>query len=85
MMTTKTEEIGQELRQLNAYLLECERRIHKGEILDMSNFDEKTKILCRRLMDLPEGHARSLAPELETLISRLDRVAEKVRKVVAFK
>tara|TARA_B100000686_G_C16726613_1_gene938184 strand:+ start:1063 stop:1305 length:243 start_codon:yes stop_codon:yes gene_type:complete len=77
-MTRAADEIRKELQQLNLYLLECEKRIHKGEILDMSNFDEKTRQLCERLVHLPRETATELAPELQALISRLDRVGSKL-------
>ena len=73
-------ELQQELHSLNTYLQDCERRIHQGEFMDMSGFDEKTVQICRKLTELPDDQARALTPELETLISRLDRISETLQQ-----
>ena len=77
-MNNREDDVRRELRQLNLYLLECEKRIHKGEIVDLSNFDEKTRELCERLIALPRDIAIEIAPELQALISRLDRVGTRL-------
>ncbi len=79
MISAESEQLQAELQSLNAYLLACERRIHQGEVMDMSGFDEKTKVICQKLSTLPPERARDLAPELETLISRLDRISAQLQ------
>lgn len=68
-------EISTRLRAVQDYVLDCERRVSKGEIMDLQGLDNNIVVICEALSQLPKADAQELEPRLAMLIESLDRLA----------
>lgn len=68
-------ELSTRLRAVQDYVLDCERRVSKGEIMDLQGLDNNVIQICEALTKLPKPDAKELEPRLGMLIESLDRLA----------
>lgn len=72
-------EIETRLKSLIDYVNDCERRVVKGEIMDLQGLDRNVIEICDALTSLPRPEALALEDRMAILIERLDALAASMR------
>ena len=72
-------EITQELKAVLSYVQDCDRRVHRGEIMDLQGLDRKVVILCETIAALPQKEAMSHEPQMMQLIQELEKLGQSLR------
>jgi hypothetical protein len=75
-----TADIAQRLKSILDYVQDCERRVHMGEIMDLSGLDARVIDICNDIAAVPPQDARQLETKMSVLIENLDLLAASMRK-----
>lgn len=78
-VTLTKDDVASRLKSVTEYVRDCERRVSKGEIMDLQGLDNSVIEICDGIAALPgeEGHA--LEGQMATLISDLEKLAAAMR------
>jgi hypothetical protein len=68
-------QLGQELKAVMDYVQDCERRVHRGDIMDLRGLDAKVIALCEAISLLPPKQAQDFEPRMTQLIAGLETLA----------
>jgi hypothetical protein len=74
------QEIGTRLKSLIDYVQDCERRVLRGEIVDMQGLDRNVADVCTSLTALPRTDARNLEERMSMLVEKLGELAGAMRE-----
>lgn len=72
--------IGPELKALLNYVQDCDRRVNRGEIMDLSGLDRKVIILCDAIAHMPQSDAVGFEPQMNELIKGLETLATSMKE-----
>lgn len=72
--------IGPELKALLHYVQDCDRRVNRGEFMDLSGLDRKVIILCDAIAHMPHGEAVGFEPQMNELIQGLETLAASMKE-----
>ncbi len=72
-------EIEQQLKQLIDYVRDCDRRVAKGEIMDLKGLDRNVIEICDHVAGLSPQDARQLESGLAQMVSELEILANTLR------
>lgn len=76
---TEKAQIEQRLKSINDYVADCERRVLRGEIMDLQGLDKNVIEICDAIAELPAEEARDLEPRMADLISGLEVLAKAMK------
>lgn len=68
----KAEAIRDEMLRLSDYIVDTERTIREGKMLDLTGLDEKVSNLCDRTLALPPTLAMEIQPLMAEMIGHLE-------------
>lgn len=63
------------------YVRQCEQRVLRGEIMDLSGLDRSVIALCEQVTSLPGAEARTLEARMRQLVEGLDALAGHIREL----
>lgn len=72
-------ELDQRLAAVNDYVRDCERRVERGEIMDLQGLDQNVIEICDAIAGLPGAEARTLEPKMAALIDNLEVLARAMK------
>ena len=72
-------ETGQQLKSIIDYVQDCERRVLKGEIMDLQGLDRNVVDICNAIAALPPKDARALEGQMTQLIEGLEILARSMK------
>jgi hypothetical protein len=58
---------------------DCERRVLKGEIMDLDGLDRNVIEICNALTSLPRQESQPLEPQMTRLIDLLEQLANSMK------
>lgn len=76
----KVEDVEQRLKAIVEYVQDCERRVLKGEIMELKGLDQNVMLVCEQIAALPREQGRSLESKMSQLIGGLDSLALSIKK-----
>ncbi len=71
----EAEDLDSKLKAITDYVLECQRRVLRGEIMDLSGLDVKVIEICKEIASVPPPGGRRHEPPLQALVGHLDELA----------
>ena len=69
-----------QLSSILDYVRQCDLRVGKGEIMDLSGLDRTVMQMCEEIVRLPAPQARALQPRMQMLVESLDLLALRMRE-----
>lgn len=72
--------VEKRLKSIVEYVHDCERRVIKGEIMDLQGLDQNVMVVCEEIAALPREQGRALESKMSQLISGLDALAVSIKK-----
>lgn len=73
-------QLNTQLGSVLDYVRQCELRVGKGEVMDLSGLDRTVMQMCEEIMRLPSPQARTLQPRMQMLVEGLDQLAARMRE-----
>lgn len=67
------------LKQVTDYVMDCERRVMRGEIMELQGLDDTVMEICNDVAALPQDEAQALEQNMTRLIDGLELLAEAIR------
>lgn len=62
------------------YVRQCDLRVGRGEVMDLSGLDRTVMAMCEDIVRLPAPQARNLQPRMQQLVESLDQLAARMRE-----
>lgn len=72
--------LGTRLKSITDYVQDCERRVLKGEIMDLQGLDRNVIEVCDAVAALPPAEGRLLEGAMARLIEKLEELARSMRE-----
>jgi hypothetical protein len=82
-MTNPTPDATETAKRLKAivdYVQDCQRRVTKGEIMDLQGLDNNVIEVCDAIAHLPEEEGRALEAQMSALIESLESLARTMKE-----
>jgi hypothetical protein len=73
-------EVDVRLKSIIDYVQDCERRVLRGEIMDLQGLDRNVIEICDIITHLPAAEAQVLETKMAQLIERLEILAQSMRE-----
>lgn len=67
------------MKSVTDYVRDCERRVTKGEIMDLQGLDNSVIEICDAIAALPSEEGQSLEKQMAALIGDLEKLAAAMR------
>lgn len=74
-MTHPKDEAREELAKVSSLVLTARRLVAGGTLVDLSALEDRVRIICEAVQQMPRDDGQELLDELQALISRLDQLA----------
>ncbi len=74
-MTLPKEEAREELAKVSSLVLTARRLVAGGTLVDLSALEERVRLICDTVQQMPREEGQELLDELQALIGRLDQLA----------
>lgn len=74
-----SKDIGVQLKQVNDYVKDCDRRVNRGEIMDLQGLDKTVMDICDIMAQLPDDQAQKHEAAMGTLIKDLETLAKSMK------
>lgn len=74
------DEVEERLKSVTDYVRDCERRVSKGEIMDLQGLDNSVVEICDGIAALPPEEGHSLESRMSALIADLEKLAASMRE-----
>ena len=74
-MTHPKDEAREELAKVSSLVLTARRLVAGGTLVDLSALEDRVRIICEAVQQMPREDGQELLDELQALISRLDQLA----------
>ncbi len=74
-MTGQFENPREELAKVSSLVLTARRLVASGALVDLSALEERVRVLCEAVQQMPQEEGRALLAELQALIGRLNHLA----------
>ena len=71
--------IAERLTLVTDYIHDCERRVVRGEIMDLKGLDQNVVDLCNEITAMPRAESQSLEKKMVNLVDSLERLAGVIR------
>lgn len=72
--------LNAQLSSVLDYVRQCELRVGRGEMMDLSGLDRTVMQMCEEIVRLPSPQARTLQPRMQQLVEGLDLLATRMRE-----
>lgn len=72
-------DIAGRLKSVLDYVQDCDRRVSKGEIMDLQGLDKNVIVLCDAIASLPPKEAQSFESDMARLIDKLEVLAQSMK------
>lgn len=72
-------DVSGRLKSVQDYVLDCQRRVNQGEIMDLDGLDKAVIGICDAVASLPPAEAQALEDKLGELIGSLEELADAMR------
>lgn len=73
------DELAGRLKSVLDYVQDCDRRVSKGEIMDLQGLDKNVIILCDAIAGLPQKEAQAFEADMARLIEKLEVLAQSMK------
>lgn len=74
------DDVAQQLAAIVDYVRQCEARVLRGEVMDLSGLDKTVMVICGDITRLPGPQARALEPQMHKLVDVLDTLAARMKE-----
>jgi len=74
-VTLPKEEAREELAKVSSLVLTARRLVAGGTLVDLSALEERVRLICDTVQQMPREEGQELLDELQALIGRLDQLA----------
>ena len=74
-MTPPKDEAREELAKVSSLVLTARRLVAGGALVDLSALEERVRLICDTVQQMPREEGQELLDELQALIGRLDQLA----------
>jgi hypothetical protein len=71
--------VGQRLKSVADYVKDCDRRVNRGEIMDLQGLDGTVMEICDLMAELPEDEAQKFESAMTALIKDLEVLAKSMK------
>ncbi|MBI1214324.1 MAG: hypothetical protein GC185_00730 [Alphaproteobacteria bacterium] len=71
--------VAERLKQVTDYVMDCERRVTRGEIMELQGLDGSVLEICNAVAALPKSEAETMEAQMGRLIDGLESLAEAIR------
>lgn len=78
--TLTKDEVASRLKSVTDYVRDCERRVNKGEIMDLQGLDNSVVEICDSIAALPPEEGHALEGQMGALITDLEKLAAAMRE-----
>ena len=78
--TADSKDIGARLKQVNDYVKDCDRRVNRGEIMDLQGLDKTVMDICDMMAQLPDDEAQKHETAMSVLIKDLETLAKSMKE-----
>ena len=73
-------DIETRLKAVIDYVQDCDRRVVRGEIMDLSGLDKNVIEICGAISTLAPADAKTLGDRMKNLVDKLDVLAASMRQ-----
>jgi hypothetical protein len=70
------DELAHRLKATIDYVRDCDRRVSKGELMDLQGLDDTVVEICDGIAELDEDEGQALEVQMKTLIKDLEQLAK---------
>ena len=74
-MTLPKDEAREELAKVSSLVLTARRLVAGGTLVDLSALEDRVRLICETVQQMPREEGQELLEELQALIGRLDQLA----------
>ncbi|HEX2751860.1 MAG TPA: hypothetical protein VHP34_01890 [Alphaproteobacteria bacterium] len=74
-----SKEVGDRLKQVADYVKDCDRRVNRGEIMDLQGLDKTVREICDAMAQLPEDEVEKHESAMSALIKDLETLAKSMK------
>lgn len=74
-----SQEVGERLKQVMDYVKDCDRRVNRGEIMDLQGLDKTVMDICDAMAQLPEDEVEKHEMAMSVLIKDLETLAKSMK------
>jgi hypothetical protein len=74
-----SKEVGEKLKQVTDYVKDCDRRVNRGEIMDLQGLDKTVMEICDAMAQLPEDEVEKHEAAMSALIKDLETLAKSMK------
>jgi uncharacterized protein YaaN involved in tellurite resistance len=75
MTPNSPDQAREELAKVSSLVLTARRLVAGGALVDLSALEERVRIVCEAVQQMPREEGQGLLDELQALISRLNQLA----------
>lgn len=70
-----TEQTREELAKVSSLVLTARRLVASGALVDLSALEDRVRLICEAVQQMPLDEGQGLLEDLRALINRLDQLA----------
>ena len=74
-----SQEVADRLKQVTDYVKDCDRRVSRGEVMDLQGLDKTVMEICDAMAQLPEDEAQKHEAAMSVLIKDLEALAKSMK------
>jgi len=74
-VTLPKDEAREELAKVSSLVLTARRLVAGGTLVDLSALEDRVRLICETVQQMPREEGQELLEELQALIGRLDQLA----------
>ena len=82
-MTLPKDEAREELAKVSSLVLTARRLVAGGTLVDLSALEDRVRLICETVQQMPREDGQELLEELQALIGRLDQLAGDLQERLA--
>ena len=75
MTPTSADQAREELAKVSSLVLTARRLVAGGALVDLSALEDRVRLVCEAVQQMPREDGQGLLDELQALISRLNQLA----------
>ena len=74
-----SQEVADRLKQVTDYVKDCDRRVSRGEVMDLQGLDKTVMEICDAMAQLPEEETEKHEAAMSALIKDLETLAKSMK------
>jgi len=82
-VTLPKDEAREELAKVSSLVLTARRLVAGGTLVDLSALEDRVRLICETVQQMPREDGQELLEELQALIGRLDQLAGDLQERLA--